>query len=455
MEVAMKKIFWALLCCSLVIPTGIFARGGGQKEGGTAAGYPAGKMIMYGYGQPQYWAQIFINYIDAHQDKAKGVIFDMIQTEGEADARQKIQMSYTAGALGDLPNVTMTQPVSMQALAEGGVLMDVTDFVNQHRDLFVPGAFDEIVFKGRYYALPTSLRPQLIFYNKEIFDTYGIDPAEMDTFEGYINVGRKLKAASNGKTYLSYVDPGDRTWRYWGRRGLLPQAGAKIWDDAGNVVIDTDPGAKRAFATFAALNNEGLLLKSRIMEPPLYEACRNGEVATFYIGAFWDEFLRANLPDMAGKWRVRPAPQYADIGKRGAPVIGIEAIINKKGSPYGELYKEIWLDFHTNPVTRKAWTDAMESQNAPYVNPITTEMLKDSYWKEPSPYYGGQSFRESEGIGLLDAAVNMRITVDDAEADSIISAELEKYVAGDQTIDQAVANMGKVLREKIGKTTAK
>ncbi|QQO10307.1 ABC transporter substrate-binding protein [Breznakiella homolactica] len=415
----------------------------------------AGKMVMYGYGQPQYWAKFFTNYLADHQDTTKGVTFEMIQTEGEADARQKIQMSFTAGAYNDLPDVTMTQPVSMQALAEGGVLMDVTDFVNQNKNLFIPGTFDEIEYKGKYFALPTSLRPQLIFYNAELFEQYGIDPAEMDTFDGYIEVGRKLKRLSGGKTYLSYVDPRSQTWRYWGRRGLMPQAGAKIWDDQGNVVIDTDPGAKRAFTTFATLFEENLLLKSRIMEPPLYESCRNGEVATFYIGAFWDEFLRMNLPDMAGKWRVRPAPMYQDIGRRGAPVIAIEAIVNKPNGKYADLYKAMWLDFHTNPDSRKKWTDEMEAQNAPYTNPITTAMLDDPYWKEPSPYYGGQSFREAEGFGLQDAAVNMRVTVDDAEADSIISSELEKYVAGDQTMNQAIQNMGKVLRDRIGKTSAK
>ena len=70
-----------------------------------------------------------------------------------------------------------------------------------------------------------------------IIEKYGIDPNDMDTIEGWIDVGRKLKAASNGEVYLSYVDPGSRAWRYWGRRGLLPQAEARIWDEKGDIVI--------------------------------------------------------------------------------------------------------------------------------------------------------------------------------------------------------------------------
>ena len=35
--------------------------------------------------------------------------------------------------------------------------------------------------------------------------------------------------------------------------------------------------------------------------------------------------------------------------------------------------------------------------------------------------------------------------------DSIISAEIEKYVAGEQTMDEAIANMDRELKARIGK----
>src|SRR5690606_33308091 len=244
------------------------------------------------------------------------------------DARQKVIATFASGAFNELPTVVQTAPVSMMAMAEAGLLVDLTDFLAPLEDQLVPGALDEMKYKGRIYALPESIRPQLLFYNQEIFDQYGIDPDEMDTIEGWIEVGRKLKELSGGTVYLSYIDPGANAWRYYGRRGFMPQANARIWDDRGNVVIDTDPGARLAFETIETLVNEGLVLKSTIFQPPLYEATRNGQIATFYIGAFWDEFLRGNVPDMAGKWRVRPAPMYREIGLRGAPVSGMHVIID-------------------------------------------------------------------------------------------------------------------------------
>lgn len=416
--------------------------------------FPAGEMVLFSYGNPQYRLQYFDDFLARNSDIASGVEVKIVQTEGEADVRQKVQMSYTAGAYDELPDAISTAPVSMQAMAEAGILVDMTDFVESVKDKFVDGAFDQIRYDGRYYGFPRSLRPQLLFYNTDIFEKYDIDPKEMDTIEGWLEVGRKLKEASNGEVYLSYIDPGSRTWRYFGRRGLMPQANAKIWDDDGAIIIDQDPGTKLAFETLDTLYSEGLLFKSSIFKPPLYDATREGKIATFYIGAFWSEFLRQNLPDMEGKWRVMSAPMFKDIGTRGAPVIAIEGLIKKPKMPYAEFYKKYLLDFHLNGDARNAWTTKMVEQNAPYPNPMTLELLADPFWKEPSAYYGGQSFREMEGIGLQNPSENLRVTTNDAEADQIISAEVEKYVAGDQTMAQAIENMGQVLRDRIGKTSA-
>jgi multiple sugar transport system substrate-binding protein len=427
-------------------PAGTGAEAAAPAEGG----FPPGTMTLFGYGNPQYWLQVFTNFLEDNPDVAPGVTVTMVQTEGEADARQKIQLSFTAGAYDELPTATASAPVSMKALADGGVLLDVTEYVEQFEDRFVPGTLDQLYYKGHIYCLPKDLRPQMLFYNQEIFDEYGIDPADMATMEGYIEVGRKLKEASNGEVFLSYVDPGNFTWRYYGRRGLMPQANARIWDEEGNVVIDTDPGAKLALNTLATLNDEGLLYSSNIFQPPLFEATREGKIATYYIGAFWDEFLRQNLPDMEGKWRVMNAPVFEEIGVGGAPVIGLECLINKPDSAYADLYKLIWEDYQFNPEARQKWTDQMVEQNAPYSNPIAIELLEGPFWQEPTPFYGGQSFRAAEAAGLQNPARNLVVTEKDAEADTIISAEIEAYVAGNQTMDEAIANMGRNLRERIG-----
>ena len=442
--------FVSIIGVLLVIGAGA---AGGQSSG-KAYKAPPGKMVVWAFGQPQFLQMQLDDYFARNPAEVEGVTVEVVATSGEEEVRQKTMLAVASGTLGDLADVISTFPVSMQAMSEAGVLLDVTSYLQPFKDKFVPGAYDQAYYKGRLWALPRSLRPQLLFYNKEILDRYGIDPKEMATFEGYLGVGRKLKSASNGQVFLSYEDPASRTWRYWGRRGLMPQAAANIWGDDGSVVIDKDTGALKAFHYFESLHKEGLLLNSGILQPPLYEATRQGKVATFYIGAFYDEFLKANDKDMEGKWRVMAAPVFKGLNLGGAPVVDIVAITNKPNAPYAELYKRIWYDYNFNSPARQAYTLAVLAKNGPVQNPLSRAMLDEPFWKQPDPYYGGQSFKQTEGLGLRNVSLNMRVTTADAEADTLISAELEKFVANAQTMDQAIANMGKVLRDKIGTAPA-
>jgi multiple sugar transport system substrate-binding protein len=437
----------------------LFAGGSGeQAKSGAAAGKdykaPPGKMVMWAFGQPKFLQLQLDDYKARHAAETEGVTMEVVATKGEEEVRQKTMLAFASKSWNEMADVLSTFPVSMQAMAEANMLVDMTSYLEPFRDKFVAGTYDQAYFKGKMWALPRSLRPQLLFYNKEIFDKYNIDPKDMATFEGYLDVGRRLKSASNGQVFLSYEDPATRTWRYWGRRGLLPQAGANIWDDDGNVVIDKDAGAIKAFKFFEALHKEGLLYNSKILEPPLYEATKQGKVATFYIGAFYDEFLKANNQDMLGKWRVMDAPVFKDLKLGGAPVVDITALSAKPNQPYVELNKRIWYDYNFDSKARQAYTLEVLKQNGPVQNPLSKAMLDETFWKEPDPYYGGQSFKQTEGLGLRVVSLNLRTTTADAEADTLISAELEKFVANAQSMDQAIAAMGKVLREKIGKAPA-
>ena len=46
------------------------------------------------------------------------------------------------------------------------------------------------------------------------------------------------------------------------------------------------------------------------------------------------------------------------------------------------------------------------------------------------------------------------MTKDDAEADALISPEIEKFVAGAQSIDDAIKNADAALKNRIGQTDA-
>ena len=271
------KLIPMLLASTMILST---LTGCASSKGSTTAVndkkvvYPKGKVVIYGYGQPQYLQQYYDAWLEKNRDIAPEVTIEIIQTKGAADSRAKVTMTYLAGAYKDLPDAMFIDPVNLMDLAKGNILKDETKFVTPLIDKMVEGSTVDGKLNGKIYGLPESVRPQMLFYNKEIFSKYGVDPAQMSTMQGYIEAGRQLKVKSAGKVYLSYIDPTSKTWRYWGRRGLMPQANAKIWNDKGEVVIGSDPGTKLALGTLNTLNTEGLLLKSTIMEPALYDSVK-------------------------------------------------------------------------------------------------------------------------------------------------------------------------------------
>ena len=414
--------------------------------------YPDGTVSMWSTGQPQFRMQYFETWLENHRDIAPNVKVESTTISTTNDGQQKIAMFNMSEDWESMPNVIYLDAVGVMNMVANDLLVEVTDFYAGVEDQLVAGAASDVTIDGHVYALPDSVRPQVLFYNAAIFEKYDIDPAMMSTMNGYLEAGRLLKERSNGEVYLSYIDPSTFTWRYWGRRGLMPQANARIWDDEGNVVIGSDEGAKLALGFLDTLNSEGLLYKTTMMQPPLYEATDNGQIATFYIGAFWDEFLRANLTKTAGAWRAMSAPVFSEVGTAGAPVSNFLCVVNNGTNEYAGLIQKMWFDFHTDNENRKAWVNEMVEIGGAYSNPITKAMLEDPFWQETAAFYGDTSFRQAEGEGLNNPSKNMTVTIKDAEADTIISAEIEKYVAGEQTMDEAIANMDKELKSRIGQT---
>lgn len=442
----MKRYLSLLL--ALVMVLGVAAMATAEEK----TVYPDGTVSIYCTGQPQFLQMYFEDWLERNRDIAPGVTIEIVQVETQAAGRQKISMDYLAGAYDDMPDGIYSDAVGIVDLASAGLLVDMTDYYTAHADLFVDGAANDATIQGKIWGLPDSVRPQLLFYNADIFEKYGIDPASMSTMQGYLEAGRQLKEKSNGEVYLSYIDPTTYTWRYWGRRGLMPQANARIWDEQGNVVIGSDEGTKLALGFLNTLNSEGLLYKTTMMQPPLYEATDNGQIATFYIGAFWDEFLRANLTKTAGQWRAMSAPVFEEVGTAGAPVSNFLCVVNNGTNEYAGLIQKMWYDFQTDNENRKAWVNEMVEIGGAYSNPITKAMLADPFWQETAEFYGNTSFRQAEGEGLNNPSTNMTVTIKDAEADTIISAEIERYVAGEQTMEQAIANMDTELKNRIGQT---
>lgn len=115
-------------------------------------------------------------------------------TQGSyTEVEQKVRQSMVAG---NEPDVFITVINSVSGLAKDGVVEDLTPFIEGddtfEKDDFIEGILASSNIDGSYYGLPYFNSTPLVYYNKDLFDAAGVDPAQLNTWEGFQQAAAQL-----------------------------------------------------------------------------------------------------------------------------------------------------------------------------------------------------------------------------------------------------------------------
>lgn len=98
------------------------------------------------------------------------------------------QRLLTAVQGGNAPDIATLDQIWVGAFAQAGAVANLSDMAGMSglsRDQFFGGAWDSAVFNDGLYGIPFNVDVwQFSFYNQDLFDEAGIDPASIATFEG-------------------------------------------------------------------------------------------------------------------------------------------------------------------------------------------------------------------------------------------------------------------------------
>jgi raffinose/stachyose/melibiose transport system substrate-binding protein len=112
---------------------------------------------------------------------------------------------HTAMLGGEPPDVFVTESrAELMDYVDAGLVYDLTNWYDEHADRFVPGtALVNSVIRGRRYAIPwTVLVLDLIWYNTQIMDKYGLDPTTIETWDDLVAMCETLK--QNGEVCFAF-----------------------------------------------------------------------------------------------------------------------------------------------------------------------------------------------------------------------------------------------------------
>lgn len=151
--------------------------------------------------------QVMHEIADEYSEKMGGKW--KIEFETTADRPSYLQKLKTLIAGGNMPDIIdIDADPYCQELVDAGMLVDVKKFLkdNGKYDSFYPTALKYQEFTdGSMYTLPLEYHVEMTWYNKEIFDKYGLSVPK--TMDEWLDVCKTLK--ENGVTPIS-VDGVDR-----------------------------------------------------------------------------------------------------------------------------------------------------------------------------------------------------------------------------------------------------
>lgn len=220
-------------------------------------------------------------------------------------------------------------------------LEDITEYVSDSEDLFVPWQWETGVFGDSVYAIPQASGPLGQFYRKDIFDSLGL--AAPTTWDEYYEAAKAIRA-SDPNRYIAAFAFNQSPWLI----GLAQQGGANWFQAEGDAwTVDIDGEETLSVAEFwQKLVDEDLVKVVADMSSEWNADIQNGNIVSWISGSWADAIVRGTAPDTAGSWAVSPMPQWEAGADVSATWAGGSASAVLKGSAHPEAAAEfaVWLN---------------------------------------------------------------------------------------------------------------
>jgi raffinose/stachyose/melibiose transport system substrate-binding protein len=138
-------------------------------------GDPFWKQVAEDYNATHPGVKVVVEYMENEAYKAK------LPTLLQSDDRPDIIYSWAGGV--------------MEAQIEAGYIEDISAHKADFEKTVYGAPIGAYVVDGKLYGVPMQLSEVLLIYNKALFEKAGVDPASMETWDGFLEAVKKLKGA--------------------------------------------------------------------------------------------------------------------------------------------------------------------------------------------------------------------------------------------------------------------
>ncbi|MGN6125246.1 MAG: ABC transporter substrate-binding protein [Humibacter sp.] len=346
------------------------------------------------------------------------------------DEYTKLQNTIKAGS--GAPDVAQIEYFALPQFALGKSLVDLNSFgFDKLKSDYASGSWNDVNFGGGLWGLPQDSGPMALFYNKAVFDKYGLTVPT--TWDEYVADAKKLHAADPNAYITSDTgDPGFTTSMIW-------QAGGHPFTTDGTKVSINlqDKGSKQYSAMWNQLVEQKLVAPIAGWSDDWFKGLGNGTIATLVTGAWMPGNFEASVPDGSGNWRVAPMPTYDGQAANAENGGSSQAVLKQSKNQALAAGFVKWLN------------DSKDSTSI-FVKsggfPSTTADLESSSFLNLAPaYFGGQKINQVLVAGSKNVLPGWSYLPYQVYANSIFSDSFSSAYTNGTSLDPALQSWQKAL----------
>ena len=287
---------------------------------------------------------------------------------------------------------------------------------------------------GKYYTIPTAVRTLALFWNKDLFTEFGLDPeVPPTTLDEMLEMAKKTTKRENGELIIegmTYQPSGQL--HAWFRPVLLKQFGQEPMDAENKKVLwNGSEAGYEAFEYFIDLTKEHQVGENNFYTDDV-TAFMSGKAAMHIDGSYHLGTLDANAEDL--NYGVAPLPSYNGVQTSFASFWTNGITKNATGDKLEAATK--FLEFLTSEEVMKRWTKDVGEIGAKVAIANDEELLED---KNLRPFI--EQLPNSISYFYIDETADRKALID--AIDKVVLNDVDPRVA----LDEAVAEVQKLLDE--------
>ncbi|MFE5494346.1 ABC transporter substrate-binding protein [Streptomyces virginiae] len=362
--------------------------------------------------------------IDAFEKKYPEVKVRWEDVPGDG-YNEKLVADAQAGALPDVVNLSTD---SFQLLGDRGLLADVAKLDGDSAGQYVPGAWEQFKLPGKgdsVYAYPWYVTPEILTYNRELFERSGLDPAVPPTsVEQFFDYAEQIAARSGGRYSAFMADPKGRLPGDWQKMGVPLLSPAKD-----RFTFDTDKAVEWV-ERMKDLYAKGAMPKESLLKSDDINQLYGGGKLVFGPGSpGFVKDVKRNAPQVYAKTQIAGAV----TGRLGHIGIYAQSLGIRKNTEHPDAAVEFakWVTNGPNQVefSRKAT-----------IYPSNAQGLADPFFSDRGDGKDAETLARAVGADQLRSAAldaNTPVQWTNQVGDAVVR-EVQKAITGEQDARTAV-----------------